>query len=87
MFTPTVFQKLLLERRLVLWPIQQATGSERVNSKLDNFQNVLRKCQKNLGEDVDETDEIWHKKKKINEDDIEESIVAIAPAASSLRMV
>ena len=37
---------------------------------MDDFQNFLGKCKKRREEDLDEMDEIWCKKRKMNEDDI-----------------
>ena len=36
--------------------------------------NTLRKCKKKREENKDEMGEVWYKKRKINEDDIEEFI-------------
>ena len=48
---------------------------------------LLRKCLKKCEQDVDEMDEIWRQKRKINEDEIEELIGVIVPAAADLRQV
>ena len=48
-----------------------------------SWENVKKKQE----EDLDEMDEIWRKKKKINEDDIEELIGVIVPAAVALCQV
>ena len=37
---------------------------------MDDFQNFLGKRKKRREEDLDEMDEIWCKKRKMNEDDI-----------------
>ena len=46
-----------------------------LENKIDDFQNFLRKCKKKKhDENIFEMDEIWHKKRKMNEDDMEELI-------------
>ena len=36
------------------------------NEMMDDFQNFLMKKKKKCEEDIDEMDEIWHKKRKMN---------------------
>ena len=48
-----------------------------LKNKIDDFQNFLRKCKKKHEENIDETNEVWYKKRKMNEDDIEELIGGI----------
>ena len=47
----------------------------------------MRKCKKKREEDLDEMDEIWRKKRKMNEHDMEELIAVIVPAAVALCQV
>lgn len=58
-----------------------------IKNKMDGFQNFLRKCGKDCEVDVDEMDEIWRQKRKMNEDDIEELISVTVPAAAHLSQV
>ena len=43
----------------------------------------MKKCE----EDIDEMDEIWRKKQKVNESNIKQLIGVIVPAAAALRQV
>ena len=57
---------------------------------MDNFENFLRKCRKKRKEEMDEMDEIWsrkRKKRRVNEDDLEETISVLVPAAVALCQV
>ena len=49
---------------------------------MNDFQNFLRK--KRHEEDIDEMDEIYRKKRKMNENDIEELIGVTVSAAAAL---
>ena len=51
---------------------------------MHDFQNFLRKCRKRRDKDLNEMDKIWRKKRKVNEDDIEELIGVTVPDADAL---
>ena len=45
-----------------------------LKNKMDDFQKFLKNFKKMREENIDEMDEIWQKKRKMNENDIEKLI-------------